>query len=374
MRPLRRRLATRTASSAFIWRASRSPSRIGGTVIQCRKCRSPVSSIARPGGVGRRDDLCVADRAAGLDDARSRRRRRARRGRRRRGRTRRTPPPRPRRARPPWRRRAPPRRPVDCWPAPMPTATPSFASTIALDDVRPHTRQASDEVGELGSRSARASSRPPRPRAAARTRRGPGRARCRRSCAARWSAGPGGGAVSSRVALRRATSSSRAGVGQLAGDHDVGLWPAGDRARRPRSSISPAMREDAAERAQSRRRRALGGTPRRRSVATAAPQALACFTMHGGGHSALSACELVGEPPRGVGVEEVEVAERDAARAGDGRPRTRSSPRAGSARRAGAGSRRSAGPRRARASGAASRGARRSGSTSASNHATIAAS
>ena len=93
--------------------------------------------------VGALDDRLVAHRAAGLHDHRDARPRPRPRRRRGTGRTRRSRTRRPRRGRRPSSPRSRPASTRFCWPAPMPTAWPSFTSTIAFDFTCPQIRQAS---------------------------------------------------------------------------------------------------------------------------------------------------------------------------------------------------------------------------------------
>ena len=107
---------------------------VAGDAVQCRKWRSPVKTMAMPCSSAAAMTSSSRIAAARLDDRARRRPRRRRRGRRGTGRRRRW---RARAADGPTRRPGPrrcaPSRRRFCWPAPMPTAWPSLASTMALE-------------------------------------------------------------------------------------------------------------------------------------------------------------------------------------------------------------------------------------------------
>ena len=176
-----------------------------GAPHQWRKCRSPVVHHGHPGRVGRRDHLAVATEPPGWTTA--------------------VTPARPSTSRPSGNGKkaslapAPPRArsPAlvtaisaattrDCWPAPTPTAWPSVTTAMALDVVRPQTRQASSQIPPLRLGRRRLGDHPPARRLGQEPVGAPGPAR--RTEAADLPADRlRGRADSSRVALRRAVSS-----------------------------------------------------------------------------------------------------------------------------------------------------------------------
>ena len=79
---------------------------------------------------------------------------------------------------------------------------------------------------------------------------------------------------------------------------------------------------DARRRPTAGRTRGPARRPRTRSASTAAPHGLACLMMATAGSSPARAAQLVHQAPGGVGVEEVEVGELLARRAGRRRPTT----------------------------------------------------
>ena len=235
-----------------------------------------------------------------------------------------------------------------CCPAPMPTAWPSFTSTIAFDFTCPQMRHASSASRHSASVGATLGDDAP---VVARRRRS-GAASCTRNPPRDLAEVEGlrlrrGRLEQARVLALRDQRLDRA---RLVARARSPRRPAGPRpcARRWRRRSGGSARRCRRTRS-ARRTRARAGTRSARSSATATPHGLACLMM---AHASGPVAEVVHEAPRGVGVVEVEVREREAAVLLDAVPPARGARDAVARRRAGAGSRRSAAPRRcARARG-----------------------